>query len=172
MLRNTVTFFSLLLLAAHGLRTGNTGIAVFWLIAGALLFTPWLWKNLVLAALLGFGSWLWADITLHLIQQRLALGLPWLRLSVILGSVSLLALLGSILNMVRAYRTGNGRSLVQGTAFLLTVTGLSLAMHRPSFAFLFSDHLLAQSYWPAVILLATTIAFFVDKAVPSTSSVR
>jgi len=107
MLRNILTVVSLLLLTAHELRGGNTVIAGCWLIATALPFVPWRWKNLPLAVMLAFGTWLWAETAFHLAQQRLHLGLPWLRLAAILGSVTLLSLTAFLLNLLQVYRTKN-----------------------------------------------------------------
>ena len=104
MLRNSITLLSCLLLAAHELRSGNSLAFGFWLMASALACSPWRRKHLILAVLLLCGSWLWAETTLHLIQQRLAHHLPWLRLSMILGSVTLICLTGAIFNMIKAWQ--------------------------------------------------------------------
>lgn len=81
---------ALLLLGAHFLRTDET-LAVA-LCAGvlALLAVPQRWAVRVVQAalLLGTAEWLWT--LLLLVQQRSALGRPWLRMALILGAVAAL----------------------------------------------------------------------------------
>jgi len=104
MLRNVFTIGSLLFLAAHELRTGNSVGCGLWLFAILLVFSSWRFRHLTLALLLAFGTWLWADTTIHLAGQRLAHEQPWLRLAAILGSVTLTCLAGTILNTREALR--------------------------------------------------------------------
>ena len=83
-------FISLLLLAAHFFRAGETVFAVIPL----LLFIPlmfrqsWVPRLIQLALLLGAIEWF---ITLYNVAQiRIAHGMPWGRMAIILGAVALL----------------------------------------------------------------------------------
>ena len=56
-------------------------------------------KNLVLA-----GAFVWAITLYDLAQMRMALGLPYLRMAVILGSVAVVALLSALLFETKSLR--------------------------------------------------------------------
>jgi hypothetical protein len=81
---------SLTVLAAHFYRAGT-----WWLVIGCvalvvLLALPraWVVRMVQLGLLAGAAEWVWTVLTL--VQQRIALGQPWIRLAVILGAVALL----------------------------------------------------------------------------------
>jgi len=80
---------ALILLGAHFYRAAAWPLVLLCLVLVALLAWPRAWAaRLVQAALLlGAAEWLWT--ALLLVQQRQALGLPWLRMSLILGAVAL-----------------------------------------------------------------------------------
>lgn len=79
---------SLSLLGAHFYRASAWPLVLVCVVLLLLLLWPRLWvARLVQAALvLGAIEWLWT--TVLLVQQRTALGLPWLRLALILGAVA------------------------------------------------------------------------------------
>lgn len=163
MMTTILTLPSILFLAAHAYRVGSPGGAIFWLTAALLAVMPLPWKSLALAGLLGFGSWLWGDITLSLVQQRMALGLPWLRLATILGVVTLVCLGATLMNLLRARRNGQTSDLVQGLAFLLTVSGLAIAKQKASFDIILLDRFFPSGGWIVVILLGWYAAWIAGK---------
>lgn len=167
-----LTISSLLLLAAHAFRAGSSGGAIFWLLAGVLAIRPLSWKNWALAGLLGFGCWLWAGTTLTLVQQRMALGLPWIRLAAILGAVTFLCLFAAFLNFRRAGRTASPGGLVQGLTFLLTVAGLAIARQKASLTILLLDRFMPSGGWIAIILLGWYAAWIAGKMVCPEDSAR
>jgi hypothetical protein len=79
---------ALTLLGAHFYRASAWALVLPCALLVLLLAWPRAWvARLVQAALvLGAGEWLWTAFLL--VQQRLALGQPWLRLSIILGAVA------------------------------------------------------------------------------------
>ena len=81
---------ALALLAAHYYRAGSTPMVAACLVLLALLAWPraWVARLVQLSLLAGAAQWLWT--TFGFVQQRLALGLPWMRLALILGGVALL----------------------------------------------------------------------------------
>jgi hypothetical protein len=95
MIPRTLTVISLLLLGAHALRAGDIGGVCFWLLGIGLAVSPWSWTHSALAGLLGFGALIWAGIAVELTHQRLALDLPWLRLAIILGLVTLVCFIAA-----------------------------------------------------------------------------
>lgn len=76
------------LLGAHFYRAAAWPLVGLCVVLVLLLAWPRVWvARLVQAALvLGALEWLWT--ALILVQQRLALGQPWLRLALILGAVA------------------------------------------------------------------------------------
>ncbi len=154
---------SLFLLAAHAFRAGSPGGAIFWLTAGVLVVAPLPWKSWALAGLLGFGTWLWADIIFTLVQQRMALDLPWFRLAAILGIVAAVCLAAALMNCRRACCNFRSGSLVQGLAFLLTIAGLSIARQKTSLDILLLDRFLPTGGWVVVILLGFFAAWVAGK---------
>ncbi|MDP1899640.1 MAG: hypothetical protein Q8K96_04210 [Rubrivivax sp.] len=81
---------ALALLGAHFYRAGSWPLVFACLVLLALLAWPRAWvARLVQAGLVaGAIEWLWTAF--GFVQQRLALGQPWLRLALILGAVALL----------------------------------------------------------------------------------
>ncbi len=158
-----LTIPSLFFLAAHAFRAGSPGGAIFWLVASILAVAPLSWKSWALAGLLGFGTWLWGDITFTLVQQRMALGLPWLRLAAILGVVTAVCLVAALLHFRRACRHSRPGSLVQGLAFLLTTVGLSIAKQKTSLDIILLDRFFPSGGWLVVILLGCYAAWIAGK---------
>jgi NAD-dependent dihydropyrimidine dehydrogenase PreA subunit len=167
-----LTLPSILFLAAHALRMNSSGGAVFWLIAGFLAVSPVPWKNWALAGLLAFGTWLWGDITLTLVQQRLALGLPWMRLTAILAAVTLLCLTAAVMNGHRAYCNNRTGSLMQGLAFLLSVAGLAMTRQKTSLDIILLDRFFPGGGWIVVILLGCYAAWIAGKMLEPGNSAR
>ncbi|MCB2216257.1 4Fe-4S binding protein [Desulfofustis glycolicus] len=172
MIPRILTVISLLLLGAHALRTGDINDACFWLLGIGLAVSPWPWTYSALAGLLGFGTFLWVGITVELAQQRLALGLPWLRLAIILGSVTLICFVAGGWNLRRAMQLKSADNLAPGGAFLLTVGGLSLARQMSSLDILLVDRFLPGGGWVAIFLLGVYAALITTVMLDTAQSAR
>lgn len=87
---------ALLLLGAHWLRSGTTpGVVACVLGLGLLALAPARgWARGLLQAGLALGAAEWAWTAWQLVQQRQALGQPWLRMALILTLVATLTLAG------------------------------------------------------------------------------
>jgi hypothetical protein len=87
---------ALLLLGAHWLRSGTTpGVVACVLGLGLLALAPTRgWARGLLQAGLALGAAEWAWTAWLLVQQRQALGQPWLRMALILALVTALTLAG------------------------------------------------------------------------------
>jgi len=109
---------SLLLLAAHFFRDGVWPLAIACVALVALLAWRRAWVPGLLQLALAAGCLEWAWTTLVLVQQRLALGRPWGRLSLILGAVMLLtgasALALRHVRVRRYFRIGVGEPRARG----------------------------------------------------------
>lgn len=100
-LRLLPVFISFLLLAAHFLRSGQTIIVIALLLLPLLLLlrNAWVPRVIQLVLLLGAFEWLW---TLYSVAQiRIGLGMPWMRMAIILGVVALFTVLSCLV-----FRTG------------------------------------------------------------------
>jgi len=89
LLRRVAVLLSLALLAAHFSRNDQPGLVLAALGAMALLLIKRPWAPRLLTTLLLAGSAEWIATTVRLVQGRLALGLPWGRLALILAVVAL-----------------------------------------------------------------------------------
>ena len=92
-LRLLPVIFSILLLGAHFYRAGHLLLAGGALLSLGLLCirkpqATWLMQGLLVA-----GAVEWLATAIRLVADRQAQGLPWLRLAIILGLVSLCTLL-------------------------------------------------------------------------------
>ena len=85
-------FLSLLLLGAHFIRAGQWLPALLALIVIGALFIrrPWIVRMVQFA--LAAGTLEWIRTSAVLVFMRQSLGLPWLRLALIMGAVILLSI--------------------------------------------------------------------------------
>lgn len=92
---------ALILLGAHFFRAAEWPLVVASAVLLALLVPlavwprGWLLRLLQAALLLGSAEWLWT--ALLLMQQRLALGQPWLRMALILAAVAAFTAVAALL---------------------------------------------------------------------------
>ena len=103
-LRLLPVFLSFLLLAAHFLRAGQMVIVVALLSALLLLLLRKIWVPRVMQVILLLGAveWLW---TLYSVAQlRIRLEMPWTRMAIILGAVSLFTALSCLVFRNKALR--------------------------------------------------------------------
>ena len=87
---------ALLLLAAHLLHAGLLPLAALAVLALALLAVPRRWAARVLQVVLGVATIEWALTAASLAQMRAAHDEPYLRLLVILGSVTVLTAVAAL----------------------------------------------------------------------------
>lgn len=96
LLRRLPALLALLTLGAHFLRWGSLGLLLcVGLVLLLCLSRPWAMTSVQVGLVLGSLEWMRTLWTLVL--ERQALGLPWLRLSLILGAVALLTGLSACL---------------------------------------------------------------------------
>ena len=95
-LRLLPVFISFLLLAAHFVRADQTFLAfVSLILLIPLVFRkPWVPRVTQLALLLGAVEWLRALV--FIAQMRVELGMPWARMAIILGAVTLFTALSGL----------------------------------------------------------------------------
>ena len=88
---------ALLLLAAHFLRYGNTVIVVGIVALSGLLFVRRAWAARIIQLVLVAGTVEWLRTLAMLVQERMALGAPYLRMAVILGLVAAVTAFAALL---------------------------------------------------------------------------
>lgn len=87
---------SLLLLAAHGMRLDQPILMVLPLAILVLLVLPRSWVARVTQWALVLGALEWIRVTLVYVSARQDLGMPWMRLAIILSAVALFTGLSSL----------------------------------------------------------------------------
>lgn len=93
----TPTVLSLVLIAAHFLRAGQTMLVALSLLLLGLVFVPRRWAAYALQAALILAAGEWVRTTLAIVAIRQQLGLASERLVVILGAVAVAALIAALL---------------------------------------------------------------------------
>lgn len=78
-----------LLLGAHFLRVGNLGLMAVSVLVPFLLLIKRRWSLIVVQLLAYVGTVIWIQTTIMIVQERLARGMPWVRVVIILGVVAL-----------------------------------------------------------------------------------
>lgn len=154
---------SCLLLGAHFLRLGHTGLTAAWASLAFLAFLPWAFVRPTLCLALSAGTLVWVDTGLDLLRFRLDAGQDWLRLAAIMGGVALFtagsaALLAGRAGR-RAYPRGEERAAPMAAAFLLTAGLLGLAQTMAPLPLLLAERYLPGWGWIEVFLLALYAAW-------------
>lgn len=99
-------FLALLLLAAHLLHSGALPLAALAILLVGLLAVPRPWAARTLQVVLAVAAIEWILTTVGLAQQRLRIDEPYVRLAVILGSVTLFTAFAAVAfqhRVLRAY---------------------------------------------------------------------
>ena len=87
---------SLLVLAAHFLRSGQVVLVALALLGAALVAVPRAWAARALQVVLALAALEWVRTLLGLVADRRAEGRPFARMAVILGVVALTAALSAL----------------------------------------------------------------------------
>lgn len=167
---------AVLLLAAHALRFGDPGLAA----ALVLFLVPVLsrrgFSRVALAGVLAWGCATWAQAGAGFVALRLAQGLPWLRLALIMTAVlGLTALAAGLLLSPGAkafFRRTTGQDTAQGVLFLLTAALLAVARARTPFPVLLADRFLPGSGWLEILGLALYAAWLGGRLLASRDTAR
>jgi hypothetical protein len=96
-LRLVPLILAALLLGAHFLRYGHIPLVVVCAASPVLLVIKKRWALQLLQCLMFIGVLVWAHATYVLVQQRIAVGAPWVRMSLILAAVTAFTLVAGFL---------------------------------------------------------------------------
>jgi polyferredoxin len=153
----TLATLSLLLLSAHFLRYGEWGLCFAIVTLVALTFYRLAWVRWIVIAVLAFGVMVWADTGMTLINMRMAFGQPWGRLSLIIGSVTVLtAVAGSMLlseNGKNHFNRDTELAAPLAIIFVLTTLTLGFARQMASLPILLTDRFFPGWGWLQILLL-------------------
>ena len=95
--RLSPVFFSFLILSAHFSRAGSTLLTIIFLLLSLLLFIKKAWLARLLQIFLIIGSIEWIRILFVYVNERQAIGEPYLRLVIILGVVAIFTGLSALI---------------------------------------------------------------------------
>ena len=152
-----------LITAAHFLRFGG-----MWETATVLALTiaaliPGGMPRPIMILLALAASWLWADQTVHLAMGRMAFGLPWMRLALILGTVSLLHLALALMLAAKPGQTLCGifdsKARTTALTFFLVAATLTAATAKTPLTLLPGERFLPGStpLWIALFALYASV---------------
>jgi hypothetical protein len=97
-------FISFLLLGAHFFRAGIIVLVVICLLVPFLLLLKRKWSVITIQILLIIGSIEWLRTLFILAHEHMEIGLPWIRLVVILGAVALFTACSALVFRFRSLR--------------------------------------------------------------------
>ena len=103
-LRLLPVFISFVLLAAHFFRAGQTVMVLLGLFLLLLLILRKSWVPWVLQVALLLGAVEWLRTLYFIAQMRIELGMPWIRMAIILGAVALFTAFSSLVFRSKALR--------------------------------------------------------------------
>jgi 4Fe-4S binding protein len=165
---------SSLILGAHFLRVGNTGLTAVCLIAPLLLFYRRAWVPLVARTLLIASSIVWVQVARELISIRMALGESWIRMALILGTVALFTAASSLTfgtkSMKRWYRAEMNWRIPSAAAFLLTCTSLAIVQIKVANPMILLERFWPGGGWVEILGLSVYAAWLTPKVLDSKNS--
>jgi len=154
-------------MAAHFMRAGDPGLALTSALAPWLLVTRRRWAARALQVLLLAGGLIWLQTLLRLVQLRLTLGQPYLRLAIILGAVALLTAAAALLlqtrRVERFINLAPGSAATGAAAFLLTGILLGLVQLEVPRPLLLLERFAPGYGWVEVLGLAAYAGFVAEK---------
>lgn len=146
-----------LFLAAHALRRDDWGMIGAWLVIAVLSVTRLAWARLAVSWALCIGAAVWVATAIEFIDFRIALGMDWKRLAIIMGVVTGLTCMAALilLGRVGAERHARGKESAVPQAVAFGLTAALLWWMRT--AAQKNTPLLADRLWPGSGLLEITL---------------
>jgi len=176
LVRLSPVLLSALIMAAHFYRTGNVGLAVVSTSAPLILFMKRRWVAYVIPGLLLLGAMVWINTTFAFIHIRQALGMPWMRLAVILGTVTLLTALSALVfsrkKLVGTYSRAMETAIPSAAAFFLTGFILTTVQFKVKLPLLLLERFIPGGGWIEIFFLAVYAAFITEKMLDRTQSAK
>jgi hypothetical protein len=95
--RITLIVIALILLGAHFLRSQQPLLVITCMLSPLLLLIRRNWVLVFLQILAYLGGVIWISTIVDIAQSRIAQGLPWAKMAVILGAVAFFTILSGLL---------------------------------------------------------------------------
>lgn len=92
----------ILLLGAHFYRAGYTGLVIVVALSPLVLFMRQPFAARIMQVVLIAGGVEWVRSTIQLVMMRQSMDMPWIRLALILGTVSLVTFLSALVFRFKA----------------------------------------------------------------------
>jgi hypothetical protein len=99
---------SFLVLGAHFLRSGDVLLVAACILFAMLLLVPRRWAARAVQVALVIGTVEWLRTLFLIVQERMALGAPYMRTAIILGVVAAVTLASTLVFRMRALRRRYG----------------------------------------------------------------
>lgn len=175
-LRMILVILSMGLLAAHFSRHQEPALVWICLILPALLLFRRKWiSNLVQFSLL-VGTFEWIRTLILLVQIRQAAGEPWIRLIIILGSVSLFTLVSLVLFRQQKLQTHFNRASetakISTITFILTSVLLGIVHLKVQPPMLLLERFFPHYGWLEIFGLSLYAGWLTEKFIQSKTSAR
>jgi len=133
----------------------------------ALLFIRSAWVRLVFPYLLIAAGLLWVDIAIDFIVMRLALGIPWFKLAIILGTVSVLTAASALVFSVKRFKIIYSSHMKSAThsavAFALTSCILVFVNIKVSMPMLLLERFIVGGGWFEIFIISVYAAWIAQK---------
>lgn len=159
--------FSYLLMAAHFSRASNLHMSLIFLFLPLTLLIKKKWIIYITSLFLTYSAYIWIETAYKLIEIRKNMGMPYLRLSFILGTVALLTIISILIfknkKLFDKYNKNIDTSIVSAISFILTFVLLSIAANKVKFPIILIDRFLPGTGGVEILILATYSAFISEK---------
>src|SRR4030042_2374629 len=165
-MRMVLSALSFLLLAAHFLRAGETGLLCLGLSSPLLLAVRRKWAVNGALALLAYATVVWIEAGRTVARSRIDSNLPWTRPAIILAAVAAGTLV-SALALIPLKKTDRYTAVIQQewpstAAFFLTAAIVSTAGIKEPVPVLLFDRLIPGSGWVEILLLSSYAAWLTE----------
>ncbi|MBN2227155.1 MAG: 4Fe-4S binding protein [candidate division Zixibacteria bacterium] len=164
-----------LLLGAHFLRSGQSGLTVISGLFPLLLFIRRGWIVPTMQIGLLVGAILWIDTALEIIAFRRASDQPWIRFVVISGAIIILTASSALLFRLKSIREryrAEPSSPAIASAFILTFTLLSIVQLKVRLPMLLMERFLPGFGWIEILLLSVYSAWITGKMLDPAQTAR
>lgn len=154
---------AIILFAAHYLRSGDISIVFAMLGSITFVFIKRRWSRYITAMILAAGIPVWIMTSSGAIQQRIASGLPWIRLSMIMCLVISFFILISFLCFKSVKKIKERETdLWAGAAVLLTVFLLVIGRWKAPYQMILLDRFIPGSGMTEIVLLGIYSGFITE----------
>ena len=147
----------MLLLSAHFLRSGYTGICIAWTLFALLVFSRKAWVHYIIILGLTLGIFVWLQTSISLVQFRIFLDMPWMRLLFIMTAVIAINIISiSILLTPGASKTfykDKDIKIALSATFVLSVLILGISSSKTDIPILILERFIPYTAWLEILLL-------------------